>query len=279
MNLSQNPPLKIQRKNKKTLKMLKINKKTTFFAIRTMSAAVAITIFVLTLAHPIKQALAETLQSDNFTVQFGNFNVTSGKKESDSFKLTDTVGQVAAGPYGNYGSGSFFLGGGFQYIYQLSEFSFNISKIDIDLGEIIPGNFSTDSNQLTISTKGAGGYNIYAYELHKLQNTSDNNYQIPNTSCDSGNCTISSAKTWTNATNDGFGYNMSGNSIPADFVSADYFRPFADESASENMQVVMHSDNVATDERSTVTYKASINPTQGAGSYETSIVFVAVPGY
>ena len=72
---------------------------------------------------------AERLESDSYIIQFGNFNVTSGTKTSGNFSLTDTVGQTADGPLSN---GNYFVGSGFQYLYQIGEFSFSISDLSID---------------------------------------------------------------------------------------------------------------------------------------------------
>ena len=45
------------------------------------------------------------------------------------------------------------------------------------------------------------------------------------------------------------------------------------------MEVIMSSDNIAIDAAATMTYQAAMAGTQVAGNYQTSIVFVAVPGY
>jgi hypothetical protein len=84
---------------------------------------------------------------------------------------------------------------------------------------------------------------------------------------------------WTDATQAGFGYSMSGDDVPSDFVNSNYFRPFANNEIGEAMQIVMSSNSVALDRTATVTYQAAPAGNQAAKTYETSIVFVAVPGY
>lgn len=221
---------------------------------------------------------AEELKSDSYIIQFGNFNTTSGEKSSASYNVTDTVGQTGSGPFGAYGSSGYFVGGGFQYIYQIDTFRFTISKIAIDLGTLTPGVHNTGSHTLTITTKGAGGYTIYAYELHPLRTLGGVDV-IPDTTCDAGTCTDTTAQVWITPTIPGFGFNMTGDDIPADFVNSNYFRPFADISAADTMQVVMSSANIANQRQSTVTYKAGVSGSQAAGSYQTGVVYVAVPGY
>lgn len=234
-------------------------------------------VLVASFLASISPAVAERLESNSYVIQFGNFNMTAGEKSSASYNITDTVGQTGAGPYGQYGVSGYFLGGGFQYIYQIDEFFFRISKLSIDFGTLTPGIHSTDSHTLTISTRNQG-YRVYAYEEHPLQHSSGN-YQIPDTTCDAGSCSESTAAIWTNQNTAGFGFNMTGNDIPAGFVNSTYFRQFANRAASEPMQVVMSSNTISNNRQATVTYKAGISGSQAAGNYETSIVYVAVPEY
>ncbi len=221
---------------------------------------------------------AENLNSNSYTIQFSNFNITSGRKSGSNYAVTDTVGQTGAGPFGQYGSSGYFVGSGFQYIYQIEDFSFAISRVAIDLGTLTPNVHNTGSHNLIVTSRGAGGYSVYAYELHPLRHSGGTHF-IPNTTCNAGTCTTSTAQIWTNASVPGFGFNMSGNDIPADFINTTYFRPFANDEAAEAMQVVMSSSNVGNDRTATVTYKAGVSGAQAAGTYQTGIVYVAVPGY
>ena len=234
-------------------------------------------LFLLFLAFS-SPARAENMRSNSYYIQFGNFNVTSGEKDSASYHLTDTMGGLAIGPYGQYGSTNYFVGSGFQYIYQIDYFSFDISKLLIDFGELYYGSFATDSHTITITTPGASGYKVYAFENQALK-LIDGTDEIRDTLCDAGTCDETSAAIWTNANNHGFGFNMTGDDIPSDFVNSNYFRHFANNDLGENMQTVMESNNVALNSVATVNYKASPKGDQAAGTYETNIVFVAVPGY
>lgn len=227
----------------------------------------------------VSPALADRLESDSYIIQFGNFNVTSGEKSSSSYKVTDTVGQTGAGPFGAYGSSDYFVGSGFQYIYQIDTFAFTISDVSINLGTLTSGAHSTDSNVLTITTRGGGGYTVYAYEQHPLRLSSDDTTIIPDTTCNTGVCSETDADPWTNTSIPGFGFNASGTTVPADFVNSTYFRQFANQAAAETMQTVMNSSNIANSDTATITYKAGISGSQAAGDYATGIVYVAVPGF
>lgn len=221
---------------------------------------------------------AEDMKSNSYKVQFGNFNMSSGRKEGDTFVLSDTMGGLAVGPYGQYGSSSYFIGSGFQYVYQIDYFAFSISKLNIALGELFFNSFSTDSHTLNITTNGASGYSVYAFENHPLQLQSSSEV-IADTTCDAADCDETAAGIWTDAATPGFGFNVSGDDKASDFINTNYFRQFANNQASESMQEIMGSNNVALDQTATVTYKVSMPGNQTAGNYQTSIVFVAVPGY
>lgn len=218
---------------------------------------------------------AERLESNSYVVQFGNFNMGSGAQDSASYSMTQTLGQVGAGPYQ---SATKFLGAGFQYIYTIHYFRFAISKLFIDLGELLPGVHNSDSNVLTIDTKGAGGYIVYAYETHPLRH-SDDVTTLPDTTCDAGTCSQTTAQPWTNQLIPGFGFNISGAQVASDFLSSNHYRQFADRSASEPMQPIMSSPYVAFQNQATVTYKAGASGAEAAGNYRTEIIYIAVPGY
>lgn len=260
-------------------------------AIRHLPQSICILLFLVVgflLSPPL--SLAERLISESYVIQFGNFNMGAGKREGTLYNVSYTLGQTAAGPYGDYGpSGSnYFVGAGFQYIYQIGEFAFSISDTDLDLGILTPGVHNSVNNTLTISTRGAGGYKVYAYEQYRLALQGGVAW-IPDTDCDTGyTCTVSNAKPWIDQSIPGFGFNAQGDTVSSDFTAlgnldcstdSECFRPFADASQGGSMQVVMSDTSIAKNEQALITYKVGIEPTQTAGQYETGIVYVAVPGY
>ena len=220
---------------------------------------------------------AEDLSSDNYRIQLPNINMTSGRKTSPGYTLTDTVGQTAPGEYQSTG---YIVKAGFQYLHSIIPFSFEISDISVDFGTLTPETPSTQTITLTVSSGGAGGYQVTAYENHPLKKQ-ETGETIPDTSCDGGanTCTETSAKPWTQSTAYGFGYNMQGNDIPSDFLDSTYFRPFPDASQSENPAIVMSSSNVGAGRQATMTLKVNISSTQAAGRYQNIINFVATPSY
>lgn len=246
-----------------------------------------------------KEVFAEEMQSDSYKIQFGNFNMGSGRRDGDTYILSDTMGGLATGPYGQYGSSNYFIGSGFQYVYQIDYFFFSISKLSIELGELFADSFATDSHTISVTTNGASGYNIYVFENHPLrQITADapsETTDLNDTNCDAG-CDESTAGLWIDPSKPGFGFNVTATVAPNsstpggnfnigdddvadDFINSNYFRQFANNEAGESMQSIMGSNNVALNNTATINYKASMPGNQAAGNYQTSIVFVAVPGY
>jgi hypothetical protein len=95
---------------------------------------------------------------------------------------------------------------------------------------------------------------------------------------------------------------MTGQDIPADFISSSYFRPFANRLLSESAATIMQSNNVTADisptpaipytpapvltgtprsttHQSVITMKANISGLQPAGTYATVIRFLATPSF
>jgi hypothetical protein len=235
-------------------------------------------LFIFLAGRSASPALAERLESNSYVIQFGNFNIGSGGGDTASYGLTYTIGQTAPGPFGEYGSSSYFIGSGFQYIYQIQTFGFSIDNTAIDLGELTVGVHNSAANKLTITTRGAGGYTIYAYEQTPMTH-SNGSSTIADTTCDAGTCTQAIAGVWTDQDIPGFGFNVVGDDAAADFLDGTYFRQFADDSTAEDMQVIMSDTDIASSEQATVTYKIGIDGNQAAGNYQTGVVYVAVPGY
>lgn len=231
-------------------------------------------IILFFLATPI--LAVERMESDSYTIDWPNLNMTSGSKSSDNYSILDTVGQTAPGEYTSSG---FYVKAGFPYIKTIIPFGFTISNISINFGPLTPSTLTPLSNTLTVSFGGAGGYQVSANEANplKLQGTAT---IIPDTPCDTS-CDEITPDTWTNTAKYGFGYSVSGDDIPEEFIDPPkiLFKQFADESSLETPQIVMASSDVGTNRVATVTYQVNISPTQAAGDYETSIMFLATPSY
>lgn len=225
----------------------------------------------------LKEIKAVSMNSSQYKIESASVSNAAGEKSSENYYLSDTLGQLAAGEFSSTG---YVIKAGFQYLRPGIPFQFSISNTRIDLGTLIPNTPSTAQTTLTVSFGGAGQYTVTAQEIGPLSTLNGSNY-IEDTQCDGGSntCNETLAKPWTSNSAYGFGYNMSGDDIPSDFINSNYFRPFPDRLQNEPPVEVMSSPNVGKNRQAIVTFKVNISSIQPAGSYQTIINFTAVPSY
>ena len=77
-------------------------------------------------------SLAVPMDSSRFKIESANVEIAGGNKNSTSYKLADTVGQLAAGQYSSTG---YVVKAGFQYLHSIIPFVF-LSLISILLLEL-----------------------------------------------------------------------------------------------------------------------------------------------
>lgn len=224
------------------------------------------------------QVSAFTMSNLDYILDMGNLNSFAGKKSNSQYTLTDTGGQLAPGLY----SGSNYkVRAGFQYIYSIIAFRFSISSLLIDFGILSPTTPVTRTNTLTVSNGSAYGYAVTAFENHQLLVPSSGQI-IPNTTCDAGICTTTTAAAWTSTLTYGFGYrcdNVSGTDCSTDFATSTFYKQFADDSAGQSPVAVMSGTNVGSNKQGQITYKVNISGTQAAGLYTNVITYIATPTY
>lgn len=243
-----------------------------------MTKPLLVTLAILSFLYLLPDIIsADNLRGTNYRVDMGTINMTGGEKTSSSYRLTDTVGQTFQGLFEKNG---YRIRAGFQYIHTLLPFRFSISNINVDFGVVTPQVPKTATNTLTIVTGAAYGYQVQAYEVAALKDSSNGN-TIPDTTCDTATtCTYQDANVWADSSRYGFGYNMSGEDVDLnDFVDSTYFRPFANAELSEPATAVMSASGIATSSSALATYKINISTTQPAGRYTTIVKYLAIPSY
>ena len=221
-----------------------------------------VAIFLPWFVRPLLMVEAQTLNSDSYTIRLGNFNVTSGLKSSASYSLSDTMGQIAANFFASNG---YHIKAGFQYIYTLYDFSFTISSLLVDLGNLIPNTFSAASSTLTVTAPGQG----YTVTAHALTPLSSGTHVVAGVS----------PGVWTSPQTYGFGYSLTGNDLAPEFTTPSYFRPFPVLSASSSPDIIMTSTQAGKNRTAELTYKVNVGPDQAPGAYSTQIVYIATPVY
>jgi hypothetical protein len=251
----------------------------------------------------VPEVHAVNMDSNQYKIQFGTVNSGGQKMQNNvdnTYTLTSSLGQAAAAEFQSNG---FIVKAGFQYIYSRIPFTFTLSTSHMDFGTLIPSTPSTLPLTLQVSFGGAGQYVVTALADGPLLRQAGGE-TIPFTICNGGvdTCTIASAKNWTSTSAYGFGYSMSGEDVPTDFVNSNYYRPFASQIGLEAPQIVMSSTNV-TDaitptpnplytpapaltgvlhdvvHQSTMTMKVNTSAVQAAGSYTSIIRFLATPSF
>ncbi len=243
------------------------------FKLSILGATVSLILLILSLAGNVS---AFDMSNGIYRIQAGNFNSFSGKATGGSNKLTFTSGQLGVGLYSGT---NYKVRAGFQYIYSVIPFSFSISSVSINFGTLTASEPITRTNTLTISNGSASGYQVTASENYELRVLATGQ-SIPDTTCDGGTCTQTTAAAWANPLTYGFGYrcdNLSGTDCSSDFSTSTFYKQFANLEKGETPQAVMSSINVGRSKQAQITYKVNISATQAAGNYQNVIMYIATP--
>lgn len=234
-----------------------------------MTRTLLILILISCFLFPVS-TFAQHFSSNSYNIDWGNFNMTSGRKTSTNYSLTDTVGQNAPGEYSKTGVR---LKSGFQYIYPFSQFSFAIDNLDINFNTINPGVATTIPSTLTITTPSGHGFQITAQEDSPLKLS--NGVTIPDFPGDNNLASESTADLWQSTTTYGFGFNANTSYFP----SSNYYRQFANRNTSEVPQILDSSNIPVKNHQTNITYKVNISSLQSAGNYRSYIIYTATPKY
>ena len=130
------------------------------------------------------------------------------------------------------------------------------------------------AQRLSCITNASGGYVVTAYEAAAMKNINTAT-TIPDTTCNGGGCTYTTAAAWTTAstTKSEFGYTMTniGSSIP---FTAGQFKAFG-VGAAQAQNIMIKPSLPATTESAYVCYRISVHTAQEAGDYEGKIIYTA----
>jgi len=156
----------------------------------------------------------------------------------------------------------------------LSPGAVNTTGDQVIFGSLGLSSFNQLGQRLSCVTNAAGGYVVTAYESATMKNINTAT-TIPNTACNGGGCTATSATAWATPSTSisEFGYTMTniGSSIP--FVAGN-FKPFGIGNALAQ-PIMVRTGIPATTESANVCYRLSITNFQEAGDYEAKVVYTA----
>ena len=162
--------------------------------------------------------------------------------------------------------------------------SVDSTAYSVPFGSLSLNTFTDAVQNLTVSTNANYGYVVTAAEDDELGKDGATTPFIPDTTCDTGPCTISSEQDWATASNNGFGYslqNVDAASISFEYNDSGTFlsRPFANLADTETPQTLFYSSTVADSENAYVCYRVSVGATQAAGDYENIIIYRATASF
>jgi hypothetical protein len=146
-------------------------------------------------------------------------------------------------------------------------FSFTVSQPLLDFGKLSATN--PVIRQLELVLTSPFPFQIIAFEDHPLQLKSSK--AIPDTTCDNGACSETTAANWTNTLTYGFGYSLES-------FDSDAYKQFADTSRAEPFQTIL-SGTQANNKRFKVLYKVNISGTQSSGDYTNTVTYFATPDF
>lgn len=178
---------------------------------------------------------------------------------------------------------SVIIGENYKLVYPLDNkmFVFSISQTFIDYGILSPSNPVKRSNTISILSTNPAGYTVKTSQNHNLQSSSSK-ATIPDTSCDTGTCSVSLPDLWNNSLTYGFGYRCDNlydvSSCLNDFSNINYYKRFPNMSESQNPYPVIQQTN-AINSKGQITYQLNLSRTQEQGFYNSAITFVATPNF
>ncbi|RLC35665.1 hypothetical protein DRH14_00235 [Candidatus Shapirobacteria bacterium] len=155
----------------------------------------------------------------------------------------------------------------------------NTTTTSIAFDSINLSSFNDLAHRLSCVTNAANGYAVTAFESNSLKNT-NTGVTIPDTDCDSEDCTTSSATEWSTENDEsGFGYsieNVNANSTAFNYDDGSTFvaRPFG-QGTDNSTTLFSNTSTPTSTERIYICYRLAISTTQEAGDYENALTYTA----
>jgi hypothetical protein len=168
----------------------------------------------------------------------------------------------------------------------------NTTPTAVSYGTVNTEDFYDGCQSLTVSTNANSGYTVTIQETDQLTDPSTGS-QIPDGNCD-GSCNETTSAPWNTDTNNGFAYCMkdingdaAATAQPVNWASSKQCG-----NASQSFMIIpeknvdnpdtadiMKSNEPVSGDNSYVGFRLSVDAAQQAGSYSTTIIYVATPRY
>jgi len=130
------------------------------------------------------------------------------------------------------------------------------------------------AQRLSCVTNAFGGYVVTVFEQGQMKNISTG-ATLPDTTCPSNTCTVSSPAVWNTFTASGWGYTMQNINVGTSiFDYAAGFKPFGNGTANAQ-QIMKNTATPAATEVAYICYRVVASTSQAAGNYENKLVYTA----
>lgn len=215
---------------------------------------------------------SQTMSNSSYILREGNLETPSDTTASNNNSKSNNNYKVRVGF--TYPSSSNSSNGN-------NLFSFSLSNNSVNFGTLAPGEPIIRTGTLTISNPNSEGYQVLTSEDHPLKIISSHTI-IPDTTCDSGNCSEITSSAWTSLLTYGFGYrcdDLSGSDCSAGFSDPTFYKHFSDSSAHESEEAVMAGNVENNNIQAQISYKVNITSTQQSGLYQNLVTYIAIPNY
>jgi len=220
-------------------------------------------------------ASGQTMSNQDYIIKTQGLNAISGVTAGEDYSLRSTVGDL--NPVVSEGV-NFKVKTGFENILADFPFSVTLSSDLIDFGILSPTNPIIRTVDLTLYSLSTYGYSVVVSQNHALKSDKSN---IPDTTCDNGDCDSEFAGIWTNVLTYGFGYrcdDLIGLDCDKSFANLNFYKSFPDASAGQ-IPLSVASGVGSKNKSSRVSYKVNIAQGQTDGIYTNIIKYIAVPNF
>jgi len=225
---------------------------------------------------------AQTMSNNDYKIKMQGFNAISGTTTGTDYEVRSTVGDLSPEVLEGV---NFKVRTGIENVAATLPFSASLSSGLIDFGSLSPTNPVVRTVDLSVYSLSTFGYSVIAFEDHPLQSDPDvSGANIPNTTCDNGECSHENAAEWTNILTYGFGYrcdNVTGFDCDSSFSNAEgpnFYKHFPDISAGLLPQSVM-SGIGSKNKEARVSYKINISGNQAPGIFSNTVTYIAIPNF
>jgi len=234
------------------------NEKMKFFPFMKIS----IFLFVFFLVARISFA---QMSSDSYKINADSLNAGGLESSSASYKLNDTIGEIAAG---TGASGTYKMKAGFWEMVN-TYLTLTVDDNSKNLGSLLPGSPVTGQSTVTVTTDSWDGYVLNVEKDHPMLHT-DTVTEIAD-----HNGTIAVPLLWESPNHLGFGFTLiSGTGLDAKWgTNPNYkYAAFPDTAQTAHTK----SDYKSTADETVVGYKADVLSSQKSGAYSCTITYTAV---